>query len=416
MGSEVLMDLQNLDNVPDQPYTPGPVASTPDDVSGCQTDIGILALLMTRQLTSIQLGLSNEVFTAFQTEGQGLDTTDPALNGVYDSDNKLYTSLGTIPTSGLTNDLPMNETGTPISACYDTAASVDWLLYGAPNAYPSGGGYHFNGTTNELYWPNGLSVPWINSSAFSVAVQVRFAAGENGGVVFGESSFPYYHVFKVSPTAFSFAWQKPSQNTPSAGVTITGTPAIPQDDAWHTVIFTCDYSGCTASLTVDGTAITLTLPATPWGNNRNDNGVDIAYGGAPSNCYAGGMQQFRAYNRVLSSGEIAVLTTGGVQNLYLPSTETVCSTAPVEAHMILLEQDIDAITLNTDLFAECTRDNETTWVSAPLSTVVGLSSSQHVIVGTAVLTSAPSGTGLRWRVRSANGKALNLLAVSQWWK
>ncbi|MEW5726635.1 MAG: hypothetical protein AB1918_02305, partial [Pseudomonadota bacterium] len=90
---------------------------------------------------------------------------------------------------------------------------------------------------------------------------------------------------------------------------------------------------------------------------------------------------------------------------------------PSEARLLLLHEAIDAVTLNTDLVAEVSRDDGTTWTAAPLVDLgpFATSGSIRILGGIADLSAQPSGTAMRWRVRTFNATEQRLHGASLRW-
>ena len=153
-----------------------------------------------------------------------------------------------------------------------------------------------------------------------------------------------------------------------------------------------------------------------WLYNNTDEQAWIGYSGLSGTYFVGSICAFTSYIPLLSEVQAVQLANNNklaAGNIYLSSTETVCSTAPVEANMIIEANFIDTVTLNTDLNAYCSRDNGTTWVQTTLSQQVYLQSGSVILSGEASFSSVPTGTNLVWKITSANSKNLQILAVSQ---
>ena len=83
----------------------------------------------------------------------------------------------------------------------------------------------------------------------------------------------------------------------------------------------------------------------------------------------------------------------------------------------MFQENVDSITINTDLIASISRDGGTTFTTATLSDsgyVTG-SSGQRILTGSATISGQPSGTSMRWKLALANN-ASKIHGVSLQWK
>ncbi|MBL6945713.1 MAG: hypothetical protein ISR47_03650 [Rhodospirillales bacterium] len=81
----------------------------------------------------------------------------------------------------------------------------------------------------------------------------------------------------------------------------------------------------------------------------------------------------------------------------------------------ILEEDVDSITLNTDLKAWVSRDGGTTWSQATLSEQVVLTTGSRVLVGEADVSGQPSGTDACYKITTANAKEMKFHGVALTW-
>lgn len=139
---------------------------------------------------------------------------------------------------------------------------------------------------------------------------------------------------------------------------------------------------------------------------------------------AGKIDDFRIYTKVLDNDEIASLYNSGngtegyinevVQNMTLLSDVFTAETQPEKARMVLFEEDVDAITVNTDLIAQVTRDG-THWANVSLSDEGDYETGKRVLVGVADLSGQDAGTDMQYKLTSANNKDLKIHCGSLLW-
>jgi hypothetical protein len=106
-------------------------------------------------------------------------------------------------------------------------------------------------------------------------------------------------------------------------------------------------------------------------------------------------------------------------NMNLPSIEfTTQQASPASARSVVLYDPIDAVTLNTDLILEFSRDSGTTWTAATLEADAAFDGDVLILVTDDIDISAqPAGTGsIIWRVTTANNKNLQIHGVYLQWR
>ena len=114
---------------------------------------------------------------------------------------------------------------------------------------------------------------------------------------------------------------------------------------------------------------------------------------------------------LLTGNQLSSATSNIVSNAFTASS------APSTARIVVFQENVDSITLNTDLIASISRDGGTTFTTATLSDsgyVTG-SSGQRILTGSATISGQPSGTSMRWKLALANN-ASKIHGVSLQWK
>ena len=82
----------------------------------------------------------------------------------------------------------------------------------------------------------------------------------------------------------------------------------------------------------------------------------------------------------------------------------------------MFQENIDSITLNTDLIASVSRDGGSTFSTVTLADegyITG-SSGQRILAGVVTISGQPSGTNMRWKLALANN-ASKVHGVSLSW-
>ena len=100
----------------------------------------------------------------------------------------------------------------------------------------------------------------------------------------------------------------------------------------------------------------------------------------------------------------------------LVSNAFTASLAPATGRIHIQVNPIDSITINTDLTAEISRDSGTTWTAATLALTETLSDGTLAYEDNSMTISGqPSGTGMKYRIKTLNTKNIRIHgAVLQW--
>jgi len=107
--------------------------------------------------------------------------------------------------------------------------------------------------------------------------------------------------------------------------------------------------------------------------------------------------------------------TPGVEDMTLISEAYSVATAPSEMRLVIREEDVDSVTLNTDLLAYVSRDDGTTYTQATLAVDNTFDANSRILSGGADVSSQPSGTDLVYKIVTANNKNLKIHATSRLW-
>jgi hypothetical protein len=97
-------------------------------------------------------------------------------------------------------------------------------------------------------------------------------------------------------------------------------------------------------------------------------------------------------------------------NMTVSSAAFSAASQPAAIRAVLRAKFIDAVAVNTDLTVEVSRDDGTTWTAGTLTdkfTVPGIS--HHILdTGDISVSGQPSGTSIKWRIKSLNSKNLEI--------
>lgn len=81
---------------------------------------------------------------------------------------------------------------------------------------------------------------------------------------------------------------------------------------------------------------------------------------------------------------------------------------------VVWQEDVDAITLNTDIKAYASRDGGTTWTQITLAEEANLSTGR-ILTGTANISGQPAGTSMKYKIETLNAKEQKIHGVSLQW-
>lgn len=103
-------------------------------------------------------------------------------------------------------------------------------------------------------------------------------------------------------------------------------------------------------------------------------------------------------------------------NIILQSEPQIATSAPSDVRIVIFEEDIDEVILNTDLKAYVSRDGGTTFTQVTLADEGGYIENARVLSGVADVSGQPSGTNVVYKIVTDNLKVLKIHGVGISWK
>jgi hypothetical protein len=97
----------------------------------------------------------------------------------------------------------------------------------------------------------------------------------------------------------------------------------------------------------------------------------------------------------------------------LISNNFTANSAPSTAKIVVLQEDVDSVTLNTDLIFSVSSDGGSNWDEVNLSYSGNYSSTQKILTGSTSLTM--SGTDMKYNISTYNDKELKIHGVGMTW-
>jgi len=107
--------------------------------------------------------------------------------------------------------------------------------------------------------------------------------------------------------------------------------------------------------------------------------------------------------------------TVGATTLSLISNSSTAEAEADNARIVIFEEDVDAVTENTDLLAYVSRDGGTTFSQITLADEGDYETGKRILTGTLDISGQPSGTSMEWKITSANDKEFKLHGVGLLW-
>jgi hypothetical protein len=105
----------------------------------------------------------------------------------------------------------------------------------------------------------------------------------------------------------------------------------------------------------------------------------------------------------------------GVEDMILISISQTAEEEPNTAKIVILEEDIDAVTVNTDLKAYVSRDDGTTYSQITLADEGDFDGDKRILVGDVDISGQPSGQTMRYKLTTHNTKTLDIHGTALSW-
>jgi len=365
----------------------------------------------------------------------GMNTTT-STNEVYDALGDFYTqtSSGNLGTD-LVSRWKLNDNALNTDVI-DDVGSNDGTLMGGSNtqdvtvAGPTDTtpGFAFNGDDDYVSIPDSSSLSGISAQSYSawikkdvVSTQGILSKDDGAGgnremllMVGGGNGTLYYYKYSSDYSNYLFA---------------RGTTRV-DDGYWHHVVVIWDGVNANGHITfyVDGVSDTIgAFSSSGTGGVVHDSTADFEIGryyGNNNYTWDGSIDEVRVYDRVLTQTEVTALynsgngtesasTSSGTTNMTLISEPVTAEAEPDTARIVILEEDVDAVTINTDLTAHASRDGGATWDLITLVDEGNYDSSTRILTGETDLTS--TGTNMVYKLTTANTKNLKIHGTALTW-
>lgn len=104
-----------------------------------------------------------------------------------------------------------------------------------------------------------------------------------------------------------------------------------------------------------------------------------------------------------------------LDNMILIANGQTAVVQPSTARVVILEEDIDSIILNTDLTCFASRDGGTTFTQITLINEGTFGSSKNILAASVDISAQPAGTSMVYKITTLNNKALKIHATGLLW-
>ena len=378
-----------------------------------------------------QFNMVDGIVDEYEDES-GIDIVN-SLNEDYDSTNDLYS-----PTvaAGLTTSPYAHY------KCNDDAANTTVTDdgSGANNGVASTNTSNLSvaGKINDAFDLNG-STEGVNIDALETDISsdntgsfsLWFRSTASEGTLFGFWGNPAGETLLqtyVTSGSTSIVWRVQIGGVMIAQYSIP----VANDSNWHHLAIV--QNSTLVKMYLDGvdTALTPVVTDTPgaWMNDAATTAGGIGFtpdAGSGGVFFEGQIDDFRYYqNKALTQAEVDAIYNSGSgteddQPVGDPDNMTLISddfTAEVEAdiaRIVLLEEDVDAITINTDLLAYASRDGGSTYSQISLEDQGDYETGKRILSASVDISGQPSGTTMKYKLVTANNKDLNIHGSSLSW-
>ncbi len=113
--------------------------------------------------------------------------------------------------------------------------------------------------------------------------------------------------------------------------------------------------------------------------------------------------------------EVTLISADVANNMTLVSNAFTATAVPTVARVAVFIDPQQSITINTDFTAEVSRDGGTTWTAVTLAIVSNPVGTVEQYEGTVSISSQPSGTSMKYRLKTLNNKDIDVTGIVFQW-
>lgn len=380
-------------------------------------------------LASITIYEMIDGFVDLYLDESGIDT-DASIDEYYDSRNDLYTPRIVIPgidentklmlhCNGIDgSDIFIDSSLNPHTVTANGTAQLDT----AERKWGTASGL-FDGDSDYLTVPD--STDWdvfaTTTESWTIDFWVKLNTYDTH-IPFIMQRVDSSNLWQIrhSPTYGIELWLRSGGTTRIGNYAVTGRI---QDNNWHHVCFA--KVGAYYGLYLDGVQclyindsnianFTSLLNIGNEGSIYLDGHMDEIKI-EKSNCFGASPNVGKTDTITVPLGEYG--ESGIVYDMTLISESQPADIEPTKARIVISEEDVDEITLNTDIKAYISRDDGSTWAEAIWAIEKVYGSTERIFVGHADLSVSGigSGTDMRYKIETLNEKRLKIRSTSLLW-
>lgn len=387
---------------------------TAEDLEAAQDNIVNLGFRTTINGDYSEFSMTGKTVDEYNDES-GIDTDD-SINATYDTVNKLYQPASELDSftklmlhfngpDESTTITDSSQSAHTVTANGDAQLDTDYKKFGTASCF-------LDGTGDYLSLLD--STDWDFTGDFTIDFQVRMEALGIHQVLYhqgaGTNTNEVVLVY-INPDQIEFiVWS-------GGDLIVDETYAWNIDiDVWHHLEI-CRHNN-DLILFRDGNIVAtrdigaVTFPSINHTARIGANALDAAP-------FHGHLDEFRISNGIARHTTSFTPPTseysGDLSNMTLISEAHSVDTPPSTIRLAIREEDVDSITLNTDLLADVSRDDGTTWETITLGVDNQFDTNSRILTGSGDVSGQPSGTDLRYKLRTANTKDLKIHGTARLW-
>jgi len=337
----------------------------------------------------------------------GIDT-GTSMNQIYNSVDDYYSPSFDDYTKLLLH-LDNNVTDSELTPKTVTNNNV---TFSAPGKF---GGYagSFNGTSSYLSVPDSADFDF-GSGDFTIDFWVNFSDKSGQQAFVGKYIHPIYFLFR-----------KEADDTLAIFITdgvgdksyATSSPVSISNGVWYHIALIRSVN--TALIFFNGVSQTLTGNTFSGALPTIATTLKIGSIDGAQQFINGQIDEFRVSKGIARwTSNFTPPTVAYVvsTDMTIFSNAQVATIVPTSARIILFEEDVDSITLNTDLKAYISRDNGTTYSQVTLEDEGNYITGAKVLSGVVDISAQPSGSNIKYKIETLNTKNLRIHGTAVSWK
>ena len=313
----------------------------------------------------------------------------------YDEYTKLMLHLNGVDGATATTDV--SDSAHTIGFSGQAQLDTDQKKFGSSSLIVDGDGDYITASGTRSDWQFG-------SGDFTIDFQFRLSGALSSNYLMSCLTGGTYWQLLYTSSAFQIASNSLSQ------AVISGSAPLNTGQWYHVEV---SRESGTFRFFLDGIELTLQQSAT--GSMANPD-ADLDIGGVGgANDFPGWMDEIRISKGVARHTANFTAPTseysGENENMTLVSDTLSLDSAFDRVRIVCIEEDIDAITYNTDLLLYVSRNDGVTWTQATLQEVAVFGGNEKILISTVDISGQASDTDFRYKYITANEKLLKIHAT-----